>query len=83
MAAGLPVVATRCGGPEEQVTDGRDGLLVPRDDPAALAAAMLRLAADASLRRSLGAAALDTARTRFSLATMLARYEEVYREALR
>ena len=35
-----PVIATRCGGPEELVTHGETGYLVPRDDPSALAAAM-------------------------------------------
>lgn len=37
---GLPVVATRCGGPEEVLRDGLDGTLVPVGDAAALAAAI-------------------------------------------
>jgi glycosyltransferase involved in cell wall biosynthesis len=40
MAAEKPVVATRCGGPEEIVHDGRTGYLVPVGDPPALAAAI-------------------------------------------
>lgn len=40
MAAGTPVVATRCGGPEEIVLDGENGLLVPPGDPYALAEAI-------------------------------------------
>lgn len=82
MAAGLPVIATRCGGPEEIITDGVDGLLVPRDDPAALAAAMLRVAADETLRRNLGNAARASARNKFSLTKMLESYDQIYREAL-
>lgn len=39
LALGRPVIATRCGGPEQMVTDG-NGLLIPVDDAAALAAAM-------------------------------------------
>ncbi|HMU65802.1 MAG TPA: glycosyltransferase, partial [Cellvibrionaceae bacterium] len=36
MASRLPVIATRCGGPEEILSDGRDGLLVAKQNPAAL-----------------------------------------------
>ncbi len=82
MAAGLPVVATRSGGPEEIITDGVDGLLVARAAPAALAAAMLRLAGDGELRKRLGAAARESARAKFSLAKMLQSYEEIYDAAL-
>ena len=39
MACGLPVIATRCGGPEEFVNE-KNGLLVPVDDVDALAAAI-------------------------------------------
>lgn len=46
MDAGLPVVATRVFGSAEVVLDGRTGLLVPRDDPAALTGALGALLAD-------------------------------------
>jgi glycosyltransferase involved in cell wall biosynthesis len=42
LASGTPVVATRCGGPEELVTDDV-GVLVPVDDPAALASGIERV----------------------------------------
>jgi len=42
LMAGVPVIATRCGGPECIVTPG-DGFLVPVKQPAALAEAMLNI----------------------------------------
>lgn len=55
LLAGVPVIAARLGGIPEQITDGREGLLVPPADPPALAAAIARLLADPSLRRRMGA----------------------------
>lgn len=62
MAAGLPVVATGVGGIGRVVRDGRNGLLVPPGDGAALAAALDRLAANPSLRRRIGRAARTAAK---------------------
>jgi glycosyltransferase involved in cell wall biosynthesis len=59
MALGVPAVATRRGMLEEIVADGETGLLVD-EEPAALAAALERLAADRAATRALG----DAARTR-------------------
>jgi glycosyltransferase involved in cell wall biosynthesis len=57
LAVGTPVVATAVGGVAEVVHDGENGLLVPPGDPAALAAAIGRFAADEELRQRLRAAA--------------------------
>ena len=63
LCAGLPVLATAVGGVPELVADEVNGLLVPRGDVAALAAALRRLLSDATLRARLGreAAAIDRA----------------------
>ncbi|MCC6175322.1 MAG: glycosyltransferase family 4 protein [Chloroflexi bacterium] len=61
MAAGRPIVASAIRGYAEVMTDGREGLLVPPRDPAALAVAVSRLLADASLRRGMGASGRQTA----------------------
>jgi glycosyltransferase involved in cell wall biosynthesis len=59
MAVGTPVVASRVDGLPEVVDDGVTGALVPPDDPAALAAGVLRVLAR---RDELGAAARQAAR---------------------
>ena len=56
MACGIPVVATVISGIPELIEDGVTGVLVPPDDPAALAAAIERLLGDEALRRRLGEA---------------------------
>lgn len=53
-AAGVPVVTTDAGGIPWMVEDGRTGLIVPRDDADALAAAALRLLGDAALATRIG-----------------------------
>jgi glycosyltransferase involved in cell wall biosynthesis len=78
MAAGLPVVATDVGGVSESVVDGETGLLVPPDDPGALAAALDRLLTDRALRLRLGAAGRERARRHFDLAGFRRAHVELY-----
>jgi glycosyltransferase involved in cell wall biosynthesis len=54
MGLGKPVIGTALGGTAEQVDDGATGLLIPPDDPSALADAIRRLIDDESLRRTMG-----------------------------
>lgn len=51
MFAGLPVIATRGGGPEDFIIDGENGWLVPQGDPAALAARLARCVDPAEWQR--------------------------------
>jgi glycosyltransferase involved in cell wall biosynthesis len=80
MAAGLPVVATRAGGLPQLLTDGVTGLLVPPDDPAALAAAIQRLIDDPDLAARLGAAGHTRVRAEFSEGATIDRLEALYRD---
>ena len=65
MLCRLPVVAVDRGTTRNLVLDGETGFVVPADDPAALAAAISRLAADPELRRRLGARGHAIACARF------------------
>ncbi len=66
MASGVPVVSTRCGGPEAIITDGVDGYLVDRDDAAAMADRLARLAQDADATAEMGRRTRLTVETRFA-----------------
>ncbi|WP_431677606.1 glycosyltransferase [Kitasatospora sp. KL5] len=81
MTSGLPSVVTRVGGMPEVLDDGEQGLLVPPGDPAALAAALGRLAADEGLRERLGKAARERSRG-FDVAGAQRAIEQVYARVL-
>jgi glycosyltransferase involved in cell wall biosynthesis len=79
MALGVPAVATAVGGTPEVVADGVTGRLVPPKDPAALAAALLQLLTDEGRRQAMGSAAHARAEARFSINSLVALYDRVYR----
>jgi glycosyltransferase involved in cell wall biosynthesis len=78
MAAGIPVVATRSGGPEEIVVAGTTGDLVPPRDPEALAGALAETLGDRARARSMAEAARTAVTERFSREAMLERYDALY-----
>lgn len=82
MAAGLPVVATVVDGNTDIVRHGMDGLLVPPDDPGALANALLRLLREPSLAAQLGGEARRRAALCYSADVMLDRTVGIYRQVL-
>jgi glycosyltransferase involved in cell wall biosynthesis len=77
MLAGLPVVGTRVSSLPELVVDGETGVLVPPDNPTALAAGLERALAEAP---RLGEAGRRRARERFSVARMVDATVAVYEE---
>jgi glycosyltransferase involved in cell wall biosynthesis len=83
MACGVALVATTGGAlPEVVGTDGVTGLLVPPDDPGALAGAIGRLLDDAELRERLGAAGRERVLGRFTWQVTAAGTAAEYRALL-
>ena len=80
MATGLPVAATRVGGVPDAVVDGVTGLLAPPRDPAALAAALLRLQRRDAECALLGARGRHHVEERFDVRRMVTAYEGLYVE---
>lgn len=75
-----PVIATAVGGVPDLITDGRNGLLVPPEDPAMLAQAMLRIYRSPELRNELIAGTASTTEE-YSPAHQRQKMIEVYEEA--
>ena len=82
-ALGAPVVATAVGGLADIVADGVSGLLVPPDDPSALADALQRLLTDAGMRSRLGASARERVVAQFSEDRFVDQVEQVCRSVSR
>jgi glycosyltransferase involved in cell wall biosynthesis len=83
LAAGCPVVATPVGGVPEVITDRQTGLLVPVDQPQALAASVQELRRDAALRKRLSEAGLARARGKYHQTLVIARLEALYQDLAR
>jgi phosphatidylinositol alpha-mannosyltransferase len=80
MAAGLPVVATDIAGYREVVRHDQEGLLVPPEDPAALADSLGRVLSDQSLAARLGEAGRRRAQ-RYRWETVVQEIEQAYADA--
>jgi glycosyltransferase involved in cell wall biosynthesis len=78
MAAGLPVIATRCGGPEEIVVDGETGWLVEAEGAEPLAQGMRLFYADANRREAYGQAGQRRAGELYRLDLMIERYQMLF-----
>lgn len=82
MASRLPIAATSVGAVPQVIRDGDTGLLVPPGDPDALAAAVIRLLGDTSLRESLGRAAQQLVADEYSARAMADEYRRLYAQLL-
>ena len=80
MALSRPVVASNVGGIPEMIEDGVTGLLVPPQDPPALAAAIVRVLNDHQLADVLGRAGHDLVHDRFCVELMVSAVQGLYDE---
>lgn len=81
MAAGLPVIASRVGGIPALIEDGKNGLLVPPGNGAALAGAIRRVLNDPVWAGELGTRAMQRVGASHGIPAMVRAIESVYREA--
>jgi glycosyltransferase involved in cell wall biosynthesis len=81
-AMAKPVVASRIGGVEDLVEDGRTGILVPPGDAEALADAVARVLLDRPLARRMGEAAHAESLRRFAREPLVRQVMDVYERVL-
>jgi L-malate glycosyltransferase len=82
MAAGLPTIVSRAGGSAELVQDGVNGLVVPPEDSAALAAALLKLLRDPGLARQLAQNGHEFTVRNFSFERLVREVDALYTSLL-
>lgn len=82
MLAGVAVIAADVGSVTEVVSDGVTGLVVPPEDPAAIAAAIAELRADPERRRSMAATARRVATERFTVEATVRDYCALFERIL-
>jgi len=82
MACGVPVVATKSGGPEEIIRDDINGLLVDTDSPERIAQAIERLRRAPDVCERLARAGRKTVEERFTVKQMVTQYENLYDQCL-
>jgi glycosyltransferase involved in cell wall biosynthesis len=83
MFAGNAIVASEASGIPEAITKGEHGLLTPPGEAAPLAEALRSVMVDPAYRQKLGEAALQRARTKFTIAAMTDAYEQLYLQHVR
>lgn len=82
LACATPVVATKCGGPEEIITDNENGLLVDVQSPPRIAEAVEKLRLDRALRERLGRAGQSHVNGNFSVQAQVRAYERLYEDSI-
>lgn len=81
LAAGLPVVASDCGGNRELLEDGRNGILVSTQSPAAIAEALWQILSNPDQAKQMGRSGRERVERVHNPEVVLDRFEELYRDA--
>ena len=82
MALGKPVIATKMGGPLEIIENGKDGFLVPPEEPEILAKQVLTCLKNPGLRKQIGISAKKKIRERYDVKHHARQIETVYSKVL-
>lgn len=80
---GAPVISTATAGPKDMIDHGKDGLLVPIEDPDALADAVGQLIAEPALAKSIGIAGQASLRRQFSRESVVRQYLDFFSDVTR
>lgn len=78
MASSKPVVTTKSGGIVSIIKDGKNGVFVPSRNAKAIAEAVNKLLADDKLRETMGKAAFETVKAKFTWAKITEQFEGIY-----
>jgi len=81
-ALACPILASSCGGIPELVTHEQHALLVPPEDPTALAKGLVKLILDRNYAQTLGQNAQQRIRENFNLESQVSATWNAYRKAL-
>jgi glycosyltransferase involved in cell wall biosynthesis len=82
MASGLPCVATDIRGCREEIEDGISGLLIPREDSAALSKAIAVILRNSQISTDLGAAARKRVEENFEIGSVVEHQLKIYRRLI-
>ena len=82
MVLNRPVLSTRAGDIEEILEHGKNGYLIPQDDPMELACLLAELVEDDGLRRRIGQAGRKTVLNQFSMERMKSQLVDYFSEVL-
>jgi len=82
MACGTPVVSTDCPSGPREILEGGAGLLVPNENPAAMAKALQALLSDPLLRERVGRRGKARVEERYSLRKMVSAYERLFEDVV-